>query len=114
MNLDTEYNESLINILKLLRVINDFKIKEVGEKVAVSPSHISRIESGEKDISAELLEKLATLYNTTSEKILEFTEISQKENLNRYEIIKRIAEYYIFENPKISQNVPKYLEKNRR
>lgn len=100
-------------VLKMLRNINDLKITEVAQNVDACQPHISRIEQGTKVPSRELLERLGNLYLIDADKIIEFVQNSTQKNLNRYETLRMILRYYIFENPKTAEDVPKCLEKYR-
>ncbi len=60
--------------IKDLREDNDLYQKEVAKILSVSQAQYSRIESGENQLSYDGLEKLAKLYNTSVDYILELTD----------------------------------------
>lgn len=109
--LEFKYNEGLKNTLRILRSINDIKASDAASYVGVSHAHILRLENGQKRPTVELLEKLADIYRIDPEKILEFATIAQREELNRYETIRLISEYYVFENPKTVSSNDSYIKK---
>ena len=102
------------DILRMLRLINDLYLADVAKGVGVSPSHLTRIEKGEKNASQPLLEKMCDIYNVTTDKVVEFMQVSQQQGFNRYETLRMILEYYVLENPKTSEDISKCLEKNRK
>jgi transcriptional regulator with XRE-family HTH domain len=53
-----------------LRKIHGFKQEYVGSQLGLSQTGYSKIEVGEVDLSVSHLQKLADLYNTTPEKLL--------------------------------------------
>ena len=109
--LDFKYKEGLKDTLRILRSINDIKTIDVASCAGVSHAHILRLENGQKRPTVELLEKLADIYKIDPEKILEFAEIAQRDELNRYEAIHLISEYYVFENPKTISSNDSYMKK---
>ena len=60
--------------LRLLRVFHDLKAFELADKLEISQSYLSEIESGKKKPSLELLEKYASVFHTPPSSILFFSE----------------------------------------
>jgi transcriptional regulator with XRE-family HTH domain len=60
--------------LRLLRVYHDLKAIELAEKLAISASYLSEIESGKKEPTLELIRTYAEVFNTSPSAILFFSE----------------------------------------
>jgi transcriptional regulator with XRE-family HTH domain len=59
------------NYLRDLRIKQRLSLREVGEKVGLSGSYLSQIETGERRPSAEILRKLAPAYGVPVRDVLE-------------------------------------------
>ena len=64
----------LSDALRLIRVFHDVKQTELAERIGVSKSYISEIESGKKLPTLELIEKYSREFNIPSSSILFFSE----------------------------------------
>lgn len=60
--------------IKDLREDNDFTQKQIGEKLNLPQRTYAYYESGERTIPPEILIKLANIYNTSIDYILERTD----------------------------------------
>ena len=60
--------------LKLLRTSHDFKQKELAQKLGISASHLSEIESGQKTPSLVLLERYGEVFEVPVSSILFLVE----------------------------------------
>jgi transcriptional regulator with XRE-family HTH domain len=60
--------------LRLMRVFHDIKQFELAERLAVSKSHISEIESGNKTPSLDLIEKYSAEFKVPVSAIMFFAE----------------------------------------
>ena len=60
--------------LRDLREDHDKTQKEIGELLNMSQTGYSQYEIGKNDIPTHILKKLATLYNTSTDYILELTD----------------------------------------
>jgi transcriptional regulator with XRE-family HTH domain len=60
--------------LRLLRVFHDMKGNELAEKLGISQSYLSEIESGKKEPTLEIIRRYAKEFDTTSSSILFFSE----------------------------------------
>jgi transcriptional regulator with XRE-family HTH domain len=69
--------------LRLLRVFNDLKSVQLAERLGISPSYLSEIESGKKEPSLELIRKYAAVLNTTPSSLLFFSEELDKGKKNK-------------------------------
>ena len=65
--------------LRLLRIFNDIKSKEMAKQLEISPSYLSEIENGKKEPSLVLIKKYAVIFNTNTSSILFFSEKIEKE-----------------------------------
>jgi transcriptional regulator with XRE-family HTH domain len=71
--------------LKLLRNYHNLKQKDLAEKLQVSPSHLSEIESGQKTVTFELLMKYAVIFDVPVSSIALFAERVDGSRTNRLE-----------------------------
>jgi transcriptional regulator with XRE-family HTH domain len=64
----------LSEALRLIRVFHDLKQVELAEKLGVSKSHISEIESGNKTPSLELIDRYSKTFGLPMSSIMFFAE----------------------------------------
>jgi len=64
----------LSEVLRLIRVYHDLNQKEMAEKLKISKSYLSEIESGAKTPTLQLVESYATEFEIPSSAILFFAE----------------------------------------
>ena len=89
------------NILKYIRVCNDYSVKQVSNSINIVSTYICDIENNRKKSSFDMLYKFADCYNIEASKIIYFEEL-EKMGKSRKEILKEVLEYYIEkENVKI-------------
>lgn len=60
----------LHDALRLLRVFHDLKQKELAEKLAISNSHISEIEKGNRTPSLDVIKKYADYFKIPVSSVL--------------------------------------------
>jgi transcriptional regulator with XRE-family HTH domain len=60
--------------LTLIRVFHNIKQKDLAENLGVSPSYLSEIESGKKQVTVELLQKYADHFRIPVSSLLYFSE----------------------------------------
>lgn len=60
--------------LRLLRVYHDLKAVKLAEKLGISPSYLSEIETGKKEPSLELIRTYAKVFGVRPSAILFFSE----------------------------------------
>lgn len=82
------------NILKYIRICNDYSTKEAAILMETTISRISDIENNRKNVTLNTLNKFSNCYNIEISKILYLDELEQK-GKTRKEILKEILEYYI-------------------
>lgn len=82
------------NILRYIRICNNFSAKKTAEIVGVSAAFISEVENNKKKVSLDTLNKFSSCYNIETYRILYFDELEQA-GVGRKEIMKEILEYYI-------------------
>lgn len=81
-------------LLRLLRESNGLRQSEVADQIGISACYLSLIESGKKELTSELLERLCEQYNVPSylfawnEKDLERTATSEERS-----ILKKMNDY---------------------
>ncbi len=66
--------------LRLIRVFHDLNQKDLADKLGISNSYLSEIESGKKTPTLEVIEKYSEVFSMPSSSILFFSE-----NLNNEE-----------------------------
>jgi transcriptional regulator with XRE-family HTH domain len=60
--------------LRLIRVFHDLNQKDLADKLGISNSYLSEIESGKKTPTLEVIEKYSQVFNMPSSSILFFSE----------------------------------------
>lgn len=60
--------------LRLVRVYHDLSQADVAERVGLSKSYVSEIESGEKNVSLAVLEKYSTAFDIPMSSLMLFAE----------------------------------------
>lgn len=60
--------------LRLIRVFNDFKAYDLANKLEISPSYLSEIESGKKHPPLDLIYRYAVFFSMKPSSILFFSE----------------------------------------
>jgi len=60
--------------LKMIRVFHDLTQAELAERLGVSKSHVSGIESGRKNPTLDLLQRYAIIFNIPLSSIMFFSE----------------------------------------
>jgi len=68
----------LTEALRVMRVFHDFSQKELAEKLGISKSHLSEIESGKKNPTLPLLERYAEVFDVPVSSIMFFSENMDK------------------------------------
>jgi len=61
-------------VLRLLRVYNDMKSSDLAEKMNLSSSYISELESGKKKVSIDIINKYSNFFEIPSSSILLMSE----------------------------------------
>ena len=64
----------LNELLRLLRVLNDLKAVDLAEKLGISPSYLSEIESGKKEPTLDLIQRYAEEFRTNRGTLLSFAD----------------------------------------
>lgn len=80
----------LSEVLRLLRVSQDLTIKELSEKMTISPSYISEIEKGVKKPSLDILDKYSDVIGIDKSTILFFEEEGDKNNYGYQKLLLSI------------------------
>ena len=71
----------LSEALRLIRVFHDVKKKQLAERLGISKSYLSEVETGKKSPSIEVIQKYASEFQMPVSSILFFSE--QLDNPNR-------------------------------
>jgi len=66
--------------LKVIRVFHQYKQKDLAEKLGISQSHLSEIESGRKKPSGDVIEKYSEIFNIPQSNFYLFSEYIKGEN----------------------------------
>ena len=74
-----DFDHSLSEALRLLRVYNDISQKEMAKKLDISTSYLSEVEKGKKEPTMTLIRKYSVLFSISASVILFFSENLQKE-----------------------------------
>lgn len=91
--------------LKQIRKFHGFKQNELAKKLNISTSYLSEIESNQKNISIELLEKYAIIFSLPVSSLMMFSEnldTKQKGARIRLKCAKKIIEIMEWFNEKKS------------
>lgn len=67
-----------LNIFRLLRIARNMKVKEIAEKLSITPAYVHAIENGKKFPSKRLLRDYAEVLGVKEETILTFKPEKQK------------------------------------
>ena len=81
--------------LRLLRVINDMKLKDLAVILKVSQSYLSEIEKGTKTASLKLIDKYAEIFDIPSSSILYLSENLDKDSSLKSKISKAVINFLI-------------------
>ena len=79
--------------LRLIRVYHDFKQKDLADRLGISNSYLSEIETGNKTPTLEIIEKYAEVFKMPSSSILFFSEhlnAGEKSNTVRKQVSQKV------------------------
>lgn len=82
--------------LRLLRVFNDLKAKDLAGKLDISPNYLSEIEKGKKKPSLEVINKYGVVFNVKASAILFFSEELESESsgiMPRQWVAKKLVKF---------------------
>ncbi len=71
-------------VLRLIRQFNKMTQLELAEKLDISKSYLSEIESGKKTISLPLLEKYSTIFDIPASSLVFLSETLSHENPKKF------------------------------
>lgn len=80
------------NVLKLLRIAKEMSTKELAEKMNVSSTYISEVESNNKNPSLEMLTKYSEALDVKKSTILYFDEVGEKNCYNYQKLLLEILQ----------------------
>jgi transcriptional regulator with XRE-family HTH domain len=87
-------NNMIGNVLKYIRICNDFSTKEISLMIGTSISYVSDVENNRKKLSLDMINRFSNCFNIETSKILYLDELEEKGN-DRKVVLKEILEYYI-------------------
>jgi transcriptional regulator with XRE-family HTH domain len=64
--------------LRLMRVFHDLSQKELAQKLGISKSYLSEVESGKKNLTLELLNRYSETFDIPASSIMFFSESLNK------------------------------------
>lgn len=76
-------------VLRLLRVYNDMKSSDLAEKLNLSSSYVSELESGKKKVSIDIINKYSNFFEIPSSSILLMSESLDRKPLDLKHKISR-------------------------
>ncbi|MCL2047430.1 MAG: helix-turn-helix domain-containing protein [Defluviitaleaceae bacterium] len=82
----------LSEVLRLLRISQDWTIKELSEKMKVSSSYISELEKGVKKPSLDILDKYSAAIGIDRSTILYFEEEGGKNDYGYQKLLLHMLE----------------------
>lgn len=83
----------LSEALRLFRVYNDLKLVEMANKLGISKSYLSEIETGKKEPSLKVLNKYSEVFQLPLSSIINFGEkLNSHGNSLKEKIAKKILE----------------------
>ena len=62
------------NVYRLLRIARDLKVKDVADKLNVTPAYISSIEAGKREPSIDKIKAYAEILGVDADTLLEFRQ----------------------------------------
>lgn len=71
-------NNNIGEVLRLSRIANDFTLKEMANRLGVTPSYVSLIEQGKRNPSDDILNKYSEALNMSKTTLMLFGEESEK------------------------------------
>lgn len=77
--------------LRLLRIFNDYTMTEMAQKIGLSQSYLSELESGKKMPSLEIIEKYANVFEMKPSTLLLFSESLEKDEIENQDKKQRVA-----------------------
>ena len=87
-----EKKNGLGNVLKLLRIAKEMSTKDLAEKMNVSSTYISEVESNNKNPSLEMLTKYSEALEVKKSTILYFDEVGEKNSYNYQKLLLEILQ----------------------
>lgn len=77
--------------LRLLRVFNDYTMNEMSQKIGLSQSYISELESGKKQPSLDIIQKYADAFDMKPSTLLLFSESLEKDQVYNQDKKQHVA-----------------------
>lgn len=82
------------NILKYIRVANDYSQDKLAKKFGITKSHLSNIETGRRKANDEMLNKYCDEFDLTMNELKFFDETANKKKLHKQQILLVILKFF--------------------
>lgn len=82
------------NILKYIRVANDYNQEELAKKFGITKSHLSNIETGKRKANDEMLNKYCDEFDLTMSELKFFDETVNKKKLHKQQLLLIILKFF--------------------
>lgn len=90
--------QELGTILNEARIVQGYSILELSEITGISPSHISRIETGKRNPSVKMLQKLAIELNLDLKELLTLAGLLDKAENAFFDLDKILNTDFVYSN----------------
>lgn len=82
------------DVLKRMRIIYDYKAKDMSNLLDISPSYLSEIENGKKQPSLDLLQRYANVFGVKVSSLILLSEKIENVEENQ-QVVKKMMKYLI-------------------
>lgn len=81
------------SVIKSMRKIKDYSVKEVAEMMNTAPSYITDVEANRKQPSMKTVEKFANIFGVRPSTLLRFSEDGLEHNYNNQKMLYIILKW---------------------
>lgn len=99
MSREKKSYEGIGNVLKALRIANNYSVSELSNKMGIAATYICDMESNRRTPSLEMLEKYSQSLNISLSTLLYFNEEGQKHQYNHQRLLFDILTKLIEDKP---------------
>ena len=104
----------LNQVLRLLRISQDWTIKELSTKIGVASSYISEIEKGVKKPSVDILEKYSKAMGIKTSTIMYFVEMGNENNYGYQKLLLKMLENAVGDRKQKQIKISRIANKDER